>query len=309
MIRNNERRIPKTIHRNRNNIEKKITIENKSVPELVRAVPTIGPTGPTGDTGPIGDIGDIGSTGQIGDIGEIGPTGATGLQGTTGETGATGLSGAGLIFTGPTGDTGDTGATGTYGPIGTIVIWPSANPVPTDSMLCDGSAISRTIYSQLFGIISTIYGIGDGSTTFNIPDLRQRIPMGQGLGAPTAALGNPSGSLTTSLVLANMPSHSHTLTDPGHRHLDTIIEPNLGAGHQHQWTNHTLVAQYVPASPNSFLIMNSANNFNADSIATTGVTITNVSATANISLVNTGTSTSFNTYPPILAINYIIRIL
>jgi len=51
---------------------------------------------------------------------------------------------------------------------------------PTGFLLCDGSAVSRTTYATLFGVISTTYGAGDGSTTFNVPDLRSSFPLGGG---------------------------------------------------------------------------------------------------------------------------------
>jgi len=68
---------------------------------------------------------------------------------------------------------------------------------PTGWLLCDGSAISRTTYAVLFAVISTSYGAGDGSTTFNVPDLRGRIPVGAGTGTwvKTFTASNSSGSL------------------------------------------------------------------------------------------------------------------
>ena len=55
-------------------------------------------------------------------------------------------------------------------PIGTINMYASTT-VPSGWLLCDGSAVSRTTYSSLFNIIGTTYGVGDNSTTFNIPNL------------------------------------------------------------------------------------------------------------------------------------------
>ena len=52
------------------------------------------------------------------------------------------------------------------------VIYTASNTVPAGFFYCDGSAVSRTTYSSLFAAIGTIYGVGDGSTTFNLPDLR-----------------------------------------------------------------------------------------------------------------------------------------
>lgn len=49
---------------------------------------------------------------------------------------------------------------------------------PTGWLLCDGSAVARSTYADLFGVIGTLYGSGDGSSTFNVPDLRGRVPVG-----------------------------------------------------------------------------------------------------------------------------------
>lgn len=59
---------------------------------------------------------------------------------------------------------------------------------PTGWLLCDGSAVSRTTYSALFGLIGTNYGAGDGSTTFNVPNLKGRFPLGYASGAATKVL-------------------------------------------------------------------------------------------------------------------------
>lgn len=67
---------------------------------------------------------------------------------------------------------------------GSIKPWPAA-AIPTGWLECDGSAVSRTTYASLFVLISTTYGTGDGSTTFNLPDLRGRVPVG--VGTPTDA--------------------------------------------------------------------------------------------------------------------------
>lgn len=63
-------------------------------------------------------------------------------------------------------------------PIG-IILPLSSDTIPEGYLLCDGSEISRTTYSTLFSVIGTTYGAGDGSTTFNIPDLQGKVPVGQ----------------------------------------------------------------------------------------------------------------------------------
>lgn len=63
--------------------------------------------------------------------------------------------------------------------LGMIVAY-GGTSAPTGWLLCDGTAVSRTTYSALFGLLSTTYGAGDGSTTFNVPDLRSSFPLGKG---------------------------------------------------------------------------------------------------------------------------------
>lgn len=63
-------------------------------------------------------------------------------------------------------------------PVGSVFIW-LTNTAPNGWFLCYGQAVSRTTYARLFDLIGTRFGIGDGSTTFNILDLRGRVPLGQ----------------------------------------------------------------------------------------------------------------------------------
>ena len=77
---------------------------------------------------------------------------------------------------------------------------------PSGWLLCDGSAISRTTYSLLFTAIGTSYGAGDGSTTFNLPDLRGRVPVGLGSQTDVATLGNNDGIAET----YRRPQHRHS---------------------------------------------------------------------------------------------------
>lgn len=86
---------------------------------------------------------------------------------------------------------------------------------PTGYILCDGREISRTSYGKLFSVIGTTFGPGDGSTTFNVPDMTNRCVMGAG-GYHT--LGVSGGRRYVPIEIANMPSHNHGVTDPGHTH-------------------------------------------------------------------------------------------
>ena len=97
-------------------------------------------------------------------------------------------------------------------PTGVITMW-STNTAPTGYVLCDGSAISRTTYASLYAVIGTTYGSGDGSTTFNLPNLKGRIPVGRDAAQTEFdVLGETGGEKTHLLTIAEMPSHTHTYT-------------------------------------------------------------------------------------------------
>ena len=93
--------------------------------------------------------------------------------------------------------------------IGTIL--PFAGGIPPGFLLCDGSAVSRETYSLLFAEVGTTYGAGDGSTTFNLPDLRGRVIAGQQSNqAEFADLGQSGGEIEHTLTVGEMPAHSHS---------------------------------------------------------------------------------------------------
>lgn len=127
-------------------------------------------------------------------------------------------------------------------PLGTIQMYTkSTAPTATTNggtwLICDGSAVSRTTYSALFSLIGTTYGAGDSSSTFNIPDMRARVPVGYNAAALNsgtvnvrsirsiaATTGGTEGHVLTEPELAahshQIPAtvHSHDITDDGHAH-------------------------------------------------------------------------------------------
>ena len=88
--------------------------------------------------------------------------------------------------------------------IGSIIAWGS-DTIPNGFLLCDGSAVSRTTYADLFSVIGTNFGIGDGSTTFNLPDLRGRVGVGKSSDAEFDTLGETGGEKATTLTINNLP--------------------------------------------------------------------------------------------------------
>jgi microcystin-dependent protein len=113
--------------------------------------------------------------------------------------------------------------------IGAVVAY-AGSAAPTGWLFCFGQNVSRTTYAQLFGVIGTTYGIGDGSTTFGLPDLRGRVPFGlDNMGGSAAsrltgaqtgglnanALGNSGGEQGHTQTTAEMASHNHAPSDGG----------------------------------------------------------------------------------------------
>ena len=112
-------------------------------------------------------------------------------------------------------------ATANTSPTASIMMWPTAT-APAGFLLCNGATANRATYAALFAVLGTIYGAGDGSTTFNLPSFNNRSPIGAG-GLYTA--GQTLGSKDAVVV-----SHTHTLTDPGHAHAITVPAGGNAAG-------------------------------------------------------------------------------
>lgn len=95
-------------------------------------------------------------------------------------------------------------------PVGTF-LWRAVDSAPTGTLPCDGAAVSRTTYASLFSTLSTNYGSGDGSTTFNVPDVTNRFILGKAASGTGNALGNTGGTLDHTHTIT---SHTHTVTQP-----------------------------------------------------------------------------------------------
>jgi microcystin-dependent protein len=99
-------------------------------------------------------------------------------------------------------------------PSGAIFPFGGANP-PAGYLPCNGAAVSRTTYSRLFSAIGTLWGVGDGSTTFNVPDLQNMFIRGAG--------SSPVGTFEAN----TFGTHTHTVTDPGHTHSYTRTDQSV----------------------------------------------------------------------------------
>lgn len=187
-------------------------------------------------------------------------------------------------------------------PIGGILPF-GGGTVPAGWQLCYGQAISRTTYSALFAVIGTSFGIGDGSTTFNVPDLRSRYPLGAdamggtpanrvsfsvaGITAATVGMVGGSQYAQADTLTAVVTPTVH-VTDPGHAHQENVGQG--AAGSSLVWN--------IGANNGTPTV---AANLNTQT-ATTAMTIT-ATATATVSTSLTGASQNM---PPVQVSNYII---
>lgn len=119
-------------------------------------------------------------------------------------------------------------------PAGAVMPYAGAS-APTGWILCYGQAVSRSTYATLFTAISTTYGVGDGSTTFNLPDLRGRVAAGKDDmgGASANRLTNQSGGLNGDTLGATGGSETHQLTEaelPSFTQRDPAVTVNPAFG-------------------------------------------------------------------------------
>jgi microcystin-dependent protein len=184
-------------------------------------------------------------------------------------------------------------------PAGTVNPY-AGSTAPTGWLLSFGQAVSRTTYANLFAVISTTYGVGDGSTTFNLPDLRGRAIAGvDNMGGTDAGrlsisntLGTTTGAETHTLSSAEMPSHTHTQNSHNHTqnaHAHDFIGKFGGS---------TTISSTLSAP-------GSANDYGIGGGYVAGATATNQAATATNQ--NTGGGGAHNNMQPTIVLNYIIK--
>jgi microcystin-dependent protein len=168
---------------------------------------------------------------------------------------------------------------GGIAPTGSLTMWAGAvaSP-PTGWLACNGANVSRSTYSALFAVVGTTWGAGDGSTTFTLPNLLNKFPVGAG---DTYALAATGGSANATLV-----SHTHTasVSDSGHTHnaygYDGFYALPLGGA-------QAIVSASTPPSKNT-----------ATTSAVTGISVSNSTE---------GSSATNANLPPYVAVGYIIK--
>ncbi|WP_130736564.1 phage tail protein [Flavobacterium sp. J27] len=171
--------------------------------------------------------------------------------------------------------------------IGEIKIF-GFNFAPQSYQLCMGQIMSIAQNTALFSLLGTTYG-GNGQTTFALPDLRGRMPIGQGQGPglPSYTMGQLSGTTNVTLLTSNIPQHVHTLNA-----MQVKVQAYNGLGEE-----QSPIGNYPAIS--------SADNYSsAGPSANTFMGGTQVSGTTDI----TGSSLPFNIMNPYLTINYSIAI-
>ena len=200
---------------------------------------------------------------------------------------------------------------------GSIKMWGSVNP-PANWALCNGQAVSRTTYATLFSRIGTTYGAGDGSTTFNLPDFRDRFPVGAGGGVSAGATG---GYADAAVISHTHPaSATSTATESAHYHYTAV---KVGTGdYGSNWTaypNMSVTYAHDTGGRHSYSFTgrdagNPSFNYSAEPTANIGGTslpiggTTTVNTTVNISAPAGAVSGTGRNLPPYLGAYWIIKI-
>lgn len=210
---------------------------------------------------------------------------------------------AGCVYT-ATYDSASTAAWVIHGGVDNVrtppgLVVPYAGPsAPAGWLLCYGQAVSRTTYAALFAAISTTYGAGDTSTTFNLPDLRGRVVAGQDDMGGTSAnrltnqsggldgdtLGDTGGSETHTLTEAQLAAHDHNITDPTH-------------GHPGSTTTGDAIGSDGPDK-----IIGGGSVYNQPQ-----GTVTIAAAATGITVNNAGGGEAHNNVQPTIILNYLIK--
>lgn len=206
-------------------------------------------------------------------------------------------------------------------PTGVIQMF-AGSVAPNNWLICDGSNVSRIIYADLFRVIGTTYGVGNGNTTFTLPDMRGRIPMGtgQGVGLTNRTLAATAGTETHTLAETNLPAHGHSFTPSGTLLSESSHTHGSANAGSHNHTSNNALLMYVGSGGGANLNagstyqiynLNATIQYNGDhshgsTNSNSGHTHT-FTGTAGTTGNGNGASTAVNHIPPSIALNFIIK--
>lgn len=218
-------------------------------------------------------------------------------------------------------------APGLVVPTGGVVMY-GGDTAPVGYLMCDGAAYSRTVtYDKLFAVVGTKYGVGNGSNTFNVPNLNGRTAVGpdpSGTTLPTAnTLGAKSGAASVSLGLGEIPAHGHSvsISDPGHSHGINVSVSLHDPGHNHASVGNAFIVWSSGFQTGAGFSDGVTQVYSPGALgttttagATTGVTVQSASGSANssgtgisASAASVGGSGPHTNMQPYTVLNYIIK--
>jgi microcystin-dependent protein len=187
-----------------------------------------------------------------------------------------------------------------------------ATAVPTGWLAANGQAVSRTTFAALFAAIGTSFGAGDGSTTFNVPDLRGRVLAGLDAGAgrlsAATALGWAGGFQSHTLVVGEMPNHAHSATADAQGNHQHFGNTNGAGAHNHSLTfpkGNNFSLQYGsaggPIGPESGVTDGVGDHTHGFATDFSGTHSHNITVAAN------GGGGAHNNVQPTMATNWLIK--
>lgn len=186
------------------------------------------------------------------------------------------------------------------GTIGEIRMF-AGNFAPRSWALCAGQLLAISQFSALFSILGTTYG-GDGRTTFALPDLRGRVPVGEGSGPGLSPrrLGEKAGAENVALTLSEMPTHNHQAT--GTHSLSVELQANSADGNTNAPGNNYLAQSILPTGRTGSEPVSTYSDSQDGTTLKGGV----VSGSVDVQVQNNGSSGAHNNMQPFQCINFII---
>lgn len=198
-------------------------------------------------------------------------------------------------------------------PTGGLMLWPTASP-PANWLICNGTAVSRSTYATLFAVVGTTFGVGNGSTTFNLPNYTDRMPIGAG---STYSVNSQGGAASTTLTTTELPSHNHSasssssssstfsgsagstsVTNIDHTHNVPISYPFGG--------DPPVVSARLNASGAELITSGMSTNTDHNHAFTPAGSVSTSTSTST-TIGSTGSGAAFTNLPPYLGIYFIIK--